>query len=426
MGAFSVAERTRRCVVHALRDFWHAENRWAAINRHEQKLIRCMITEEGGQNQWRPGRINMNVHIANMGGGMVRTYGVMVLILIGWCGVFADVYGCSSVFLNKKGHLILGNNMDWISGDGMVVVNKRNVKKRGFWYENKPDWTWTSEYGSISFNTEGREFPIRGMNEAGLAITELMLTETRHPSPGGLPVLCGSQWIQYQLDTSATVKEVIASDKVVRIEPTDWEGMASHFLICDSNGTVAGIEWLDGKLTVYTGSTLPIPAMVNSTYESCITTGDDPSGRFKPIAELYAAHDTTKSSDGVSYVFTILQAAELYSPTFQTRWSMAFDVKAKRCYWRTILNDKSRYVDIKDFDFSCKTDVEVLDINNASTGNVRAAFVPYTIEFNRKFVTRIYSLYNQYSDFIGKTYSQDTIDAIIAFPESTICNTGDL
>ncbi len=367
----------------------------------------------------------MNRYIANMGGRIIRKYGIIVLIIIALSGVFADIYGCSSVCLNKKGHLILGNNMDWISGDGMVVVNKRNIVKRGFWYENKPDWTWTSKYGSITFNTEGREFPIRGMNEAGLVVVEMMLSETKHPSPGGLPVLCGSQWIQYQLDTCATVEEVIASDKVVRIEPTDWEGMASHFLICDSNGTVAGIEWLEGKLTVYTGSTLPIPAMVNSTYESCITNGNDPSGRFKPIADLYAAYDTAKDSNGVSYIFSILQAAELFSPPFQTRWSMAYDVHARRLYWKTMSNSQLRYFDFKDFDFSCQTDVEVLDINGAGTGNVRAAFVPYTIDFNRDFVTRIYSLYNQYSDFIGKSYSQDTIDGIIAYPESTICDDGD-
>ena len=360
------------------------------------------------------------MYVANMRGRIMQKYCIIVLIIIALTGSIADIYGCSSVCLNKKGHLILANNMDWISGDGMVVVNKRNVTKRGFWYENKPDWTWTSRYGSITFNTEGREFPIRGMNEAGLVIVEMSLSETKHPSADGLPVLSGSQWIQYQLDTSATLEEVIASDKVVRIEPTDWEGMAGHFLICDSNGTVAAIEWLDGELTVYTGDSLPIPAMVNSAYEACLADGDDVSGRFKPMADLYAAYDTAETSDGVSYIFTILQAAEVYSQTFQTRWSMAYDVKNMRIYWKTMSNSELRHVDLKDFDFSCKTDVEVLDINKGRTGNVRDAFTPYTVDFNREQVTRIYALYNQYSDFIGKEYSQDTIDGIIAYPETTI------
>jgi penicillin V acylase-like amidase (Ntn superfamily) len=357
---------------------------------------------------------------------MWRKYGIAGLIIIGLTGVFASSYACSSVCLNKKGQLILGNNMDWILGDGMVVVNKRNVVKRGFWYENKPDWKWTSKYGSITLATEGREFPIRGMNEAGLVVVEMMLAETQHPPAGSLPVLSGSQWIQYQLDNSATVKEVIASDTVLRIEPTDWAGMASHFLICDKSGTIACIEWLQGKMTVYAGDKLPIPAMVNSTYESCITSGDDPSGRFKPIADMYAAYDTAQTSDGVSYVFSILEAvADKLSPPLTTKWRMAFDLRAMRLYWKTSENSQLRYVDLKDFDFSCRTKVEVLDINSSHTGNVRAAFVPYTAAFNRDLVTRTYTLYNQYSHYLGKSYSQDTIDGIIAFPDSTICDVGD-
>jgi choloylglycine hydrolase len=352
----------------------------------------------------------------------MRKHGIIVLTIIGLTGAFADTYGCSSVCLDKNGQLILGSTVDWILGDGMVVVNKRHVVKRGFWYKNNPDWTWTSKYGSITLTMEGREFPIRGMNERGLVVVEMMLAETRHPAAGRLPVLSGSQWIQYQLDTSATVKEVIASDRVVRIEPTDWAGMASHFLICDKSGTIAGIEWLAGKMTVYTGDKLPIPAMVNSTYESCTTNGDDPSGRFKTIAQMYAAYDAAQTRDGASYVFSILEAvADKLSPPFATKWRMAFDVRAMRLYWKTAENTRLRYVDFKDFDFSCRTDVEVLDINSSDTGNVRTAFVPYTVAFNRDLVTRTYSLYDQYSDYIGRRYSQETIDGIIAFPESTIC-----
>ncbi len=349
-------------------------------------------------------------------------YGFILLLLIGWTGAGAEVYGCSSVCLNKKGQVILGNNMDWILGDGLVVVNKRQVTKRGFWYKNKPDWQWTSKYGSITFATEGREFPIRGMNEAGLVVVEMMLAETQHPPADNLPVLSGSQWIQYQLDTSATVADVIASDAVVRIEATDWAGMGSHFLICDKSGTIAGIEWLGGKRTVYTGKTLPIPAMVNSAYEACLADGDDPSGRFKPIADRYAAYEAAPTRDGVSYVFSILDGvADKFAPPIATRWQMAFDVRALRLYWKTAGNQRLRYVDLQDFDFSCRTAVQVLDINGAGAGNVRTAFVPYTVARNRDLVTRTYSVYNQHSDGLGRRYSQEIIDGIVAFPDSTIC-----
>lgn len=364
----------------------------------------------------------MDMHVADRVGRSMRLHGFVILIIIGLTGAFADIYGCSSVCLNKEGQLILGSNVDWILDDGMVVVNKRHVVKHGFWYKNKPDWTWTSRFGSITLTNEGREFPIRGMNEAGLVVAEMMLAETEHPPAGGLPVLSGSQWIQYQVDTSATVDEVIASDKVVRIEPTDWAGMASHFLICDKSGKVAGIEWLAGKMTVYTGDELPIPAMVNSAYESCIKDGDDPTGRFKPLAEMYARYDAASTGDAVGYVFSMLDAvADKLPAPCATRWRMASDPRAMRLYWKTAVNSQLRYVDLKDFDFSCRTPVEVLDINSSGSGNMRTAFVPYTVALNRALVTHTYALYNESSDYLGKQYSQETIDGIIAFPESTLC-----
>lgn len=355
---------------------------------------------------------------------IMRNYPAIGFLILCLSGLLLKTYACSSICLNKKGQLILGNNTDWITGSGMVVVNKRYVKKHGFWYENKPDWTWISRYGSISFNMEGREFPIRGMNEAGLAIVEMSLKETVHPSAEGRAMLCGSQWIQYQLDNSATVEDVISSDTVVRIEPTDWAIMGSHYLVCDTSGTVAGIEWIGGKMIVYKGNSLPIPAMVNSTYESCISSGDDPSGRFKPIADMYAGYDTAKTTDGLSYVFSMLETVKQYAPLSQTQWSIAYDMHSMRCYWKTMANDKLRYCNLKDFDFSCKTDVEVLDINSTDTGNVRGAFTPYTTAFDSAMVTQIYNLYNQYSYLTGVQYSQDTIDGIINFPTSTVCTDG--
>jgi len=333
-----------------------------------------------------------------------------------------DSYGCSSVCLNKNGQLILGNNMDWVLDYGLVIINKRNVVKRGFWYANEPEWKWTSKYGSISLSTEGREFPIRGINEAGLAIVEMSVAETQYPPTNGLPVLSGSQWIQYQLDNCATVQEVISSQSVVRIEPSDWQGMAPHFLLCDKTGAVAGIEWMGGELIVYSDSTLSIPVMVNSPYASCITTGDDPSGRFKPMADLYNAYDSTVASDAISYLFSILDAGFQNSSFTPTKWQIAFDVHAMRFYWKTALNGQLRYCDLEEFDFSCQTSVEVLDINGDGAGNMRNAFVPYTVDLNSALVASTYSVYNGYSSYLGKTYSQDTINGIIAFPESTFCD----
>jgi hypothetical protein len=154
------------------------------------------------------------------------------------------------------------------------------------------------------------------MNEAGLVILEAALSETQQSRSDTLPLLSVAQWTQYQLDTSATVEDVIASDKVVRIWPDD---MQSHFLVRDRSGTIAVIEWLDGQMTVYQGDTLPVPATVNSTYESCVSDGDDPTGRFKIIVDRLASYDAATTSDGLSYAYSILQdVSNMLPPPDQT------------------------------------------------------------------------------------------------------------
>jgi penicillin V acylase-like amidase (Ntn superfamily) len=75
---------------------------------------------------------------------------------------------------------------------------------------------WVSRYGSVTFNQYGREMPNGGINEAGLVVETLMLPRARNPAPTtGRAVIVA--WVQYQLDNSGTVAEVIASDANVRI-----------------------------------------------------------------------------------------------------------------------------------------------------------------------------------------------------------------
>ena len=56
---------------------------------------------------------------------------------------------------------------------------------------------WTSKYGSATFNQYGREFPMGGMNEAGLVVESMMLFETEYPLPDTRSGIDPTQWIQY-------------------------------------------------------------------------------------------------------------------------------------------------------------------------------------------------------------------------------------
>jgi penicillin V acylase-like amidase (Ntn superfamily) len=133
---------------------------------------------------------------------------------------------CTSVCLTKNGHVVFGNNLDWFIDDGMVVINKRNAKKRGLWFENPPEWT--SKYASVTTNLTGNGFPTRGMNETGLVVGEMWLGRTVYPDRDSRHPIATDQWMQYQLDNCATVEEVLATDKILRIDKDEYK---SHFFI---------------------------------------------------------------------------------------------------------------------------------------------------------------------------------------------------
>jgi choloylglycine hydrolase len=293
----------------------------------------------------------------------------------------AALAACTSVCLTRNGRVVFGNNLDWHIGDAQLVINKRNVAKRGAWSGNAPQWV--SKYGSITTNLHGDGFNNRGMNEAGLVIGEMSLAATVYPERDARPMLSQSQWIQYQLDNCATVGEVLATDAVVRIDRDEFK---SHFLVCDASGECATMEWLGGRLRARRGDTLAVKALVNTTYEECLARGDDPSGRF---ARLVSMLDRYSDQEPVGYVFSMLEATS----NARTKWSLVFDVNDLRLYYTTSENRAVRTVSLREFDMSCRAPVYVLDINAAGEGSVRPQFAPFTEAANTEAILNFYRQY---------------------------------
>ena len=79
---------------------------------------------------------------------------------------------------------------------------------------------WTARYGSVSFNLAGYQITWAGMNEVGLVMSTMSLEQTSAPAADERPPLANGFWMQYQLDNSATVDEVIASVANIRMGDT--------------------------------------------------------------------------------------------------------------------------------------------------------------------------------------------------------------
>lgn len=175
----------------------------------------------------------------------------MMRTLLAFALLFTAAAGDACTTFCTRG--LFGRNYDFEHGNGIVVVNKRGMQKTS---SNGAHAAWTSRFGSLTFNQFGRDHPTGGMNEKGLVVELMWLNGTRYPSADARRELGTLEWIQYQLDTSASVAEVITSDRSVRIEE---RGVPLHYLVADASGDVASIEFLDGSWSCIGATRSPSP-----------------------------------------------------------------------------------------------------------------------------------------------------------------------
>lgn len=296
--------------------------------------------------------------------------------------------GCSSFFVSAGGEMILGNTLDWHTEEGLIFLNKRNVTKRGLsWFSGAP--VWTSRYASLTINQWGRDFPSRGMNEAGLAFGEMTLSATQFPAADARGPMQNNQWAQYMLDTCATVEDVLLADQRVRIDTDQYH---SHYLFADRNGHVLSMEWLNGRLVYHTGDTMPVAVLTNDTYDNLLSgyradprplPGSSSLARFSRAAEMIAHYQPARDGSVASQVFAIIDSVQ--NPGW-TKWKLAFDVRHARLMFQTFQNNEVRTVEMGRLDFSPASPVQMLDVNARVAGDATGAFVDYTAAANRDVV----------------------------------------
>ena len=303
---------------------------------------------------------------------------------------------CSTFMLHTDDALLIGHNLDADRKvPGTIVINKRNVEKRGVSLQElmygaappNPDMAWTSRYGSVTFNAWGKEFIDGGINEAGLYIHEMSLPGTRFPEDDELPRMFMMQWMQYQLDNYASVEEVLLNLSTIVLDGWPW-----HFFVSDRDGNTAAIEFVDGDIQVYTGESMPIPVLCNTAYPEELANlanyvgfgGEEPVRLQDKRTErfVHAAHMIQNAPPTVDegYGFEILETLE----RGLTQWSIVIDVNQGIVYFRTSTDGRIKYFDMAHLDFTLDTPVRMLDVNARLGGDVLDYFVDYSQVRNQR------------------------------------------
>ncbi len=166
---------------------------------------------------------------------------------------------CSRIQWNAKGQpVIVGRNMDWTARMGTKLYTMPKGIERDGLVDDNP-LQWTSKYGSVvslAWDCAAAD----GLNEAGLCANLLYLAEAKYgerdPSRPGLSI---ALWVQYFLDTCATVAEAVEAASSFQIQPIELvhKGVKVdaplHLSLSDASGDSAIIEILDGEPHIHHG-----------------------------------------------------------------------------------------------------------------------------------------------------------------------------
>lgn len=359
--------------------------------------------------------------------------GLLWFLFVFFSSAVTQCYPCSTFVLKKGSHLIFGRNWDHYSSEGLIVVNKRNIAKKALLVTTEESVKWVSKYGSLTFNQIGKEFPYGGMNEKGLVVEMMWLEDTNYPKPDERPTLMEVQWIQYQLDNCSTVEEVIQSQSEIRISQSLNK---LHFLVCDQSGNAATIEFLDGKCVYHAGQSLPVAALTNDTYDSCIDLLSEyqdfewekkidhttlrSKDRFIKIARRIEDFTSENIRSAVGYAFDILSSVGVGKVgQQQTAWSIVYDIENLQIYFKTFENRKIRVVKLRDFDFACSSPSKVLDVSKDFEGDVSGDFVEYTNSINKSLIETVFKIYKE-AGFISNI-SEMQIYFLANYPDTLEC-----
>ena len=322
-----------------------------------------------------------------------RVVRVLVVVCCAILTLAEASVACTCFCLQDEERLVFGRNYDWHLDHGLVIVNKRGTAKRALLLDPSDEPAqWVSKYGSVTFNQYGREMPCGGMNEAGLVLETMWLGETKYPGRDARPAVMA--WLQYQLDNHATIEEVIASDKKMRVASVT--PMPIHFLGCDRQGNVATFEFLDGEFVCHVGETLPVKVLANDTYDKSLAylkqhagfggTKKMPYGswgsldRFVCAAERVKQYPSSSDDSIAEYAFDTLASV---SQGDSTKWLIVYDPRKMEIRYRTCTCSETRTIRLSDCDFSPGTPVQVISINTEHTGLLNPHFAQYDTDLNR-------------------------------------------
>lgn len=301
---------------------------------------------------------------------------------------------------------LVGRSMDWMEDtqSDLWAFPQGMARTGGV----GPDsLTWTATYGSVMTSMYDIA-TVDGINEAGLVGNVLYLGEADYGTAAraGQPSLSIGAWVQYVLDSFATVEEVVvalAPDRIRLVAPMLPNGhpAVGHLAVSDATGDSAIFEYLDGKLVTHHGPAYTV--MTNSPpYDEQLAINgywnliggatflpgtSRPSDRFARVSyTLGASPHFDDPRLAVASVFSNIRGVSvplgLNDPekpdVASTIWRTVAESTARRYYFDSAINPYVFWVDLDQVDLAAGAKPQRLSLRGHPMigGEQSAAFEP--------------------------------------------------
>lgn len=277
-----------------------------------------------------------------------------LVILLAAINLWSSSAKACSAFFWTGNKMMFGRNLDWYNGEGYIIKNNRGITKYAYSISLTKPASWTSKFGSLTFNQIGKEFPYGGINERGLVVEQLWLHATTYQDNNNATI-SELEWIQYQLDNFENVNEVIKNSNTLTIKPIK---ATVHYFIADKTGNSAVIDFIGGKIfitrklgnsQVLTNTNYLASCKYYTTNVSKLDTASRLSeDRFCQVSENIKRYEP----ENYQNAFKILSLSAENQKDYKTFWSIVYDLSNLEIHFKTYTHATVKSLKIKELDFS--------------------------------------------------------------------------
>ena len=287
---------------------------------------------------------------------------------------------CSAFYFNGE-NKIFAKNFDWGFGQGYLIKNIRGQQKYAYGFRGNNVAGWTSKFGSITFNQNGKEFPYGGINEKGLVVEQLWLGNTEYQENNN-KTISELEWIQYQLDNYENVDEVIKNINSLTIKPI----ARIHYFLADKNGVSAVIDFVNGDVKIDRKQD-KFQVITNETSEDSKKYYDfnkdiNPNSRSHFDRYCILRNNLNIKSLDIQDSFEKLDLVREDRPNYKSYWSIVYNINNLEFYFKSVDNSEIKKVSLKDFNFHSNSNTEFSLINSNKVN-----FQPYSSNDNLRLLT---------------------------------------